>query len=131
MATKWISKHVHALHTHGVPFKYNLKFWSMDNETFTQDIQQILYVDITFESGCHPKIMSDFTLENIYIFYPIDTPFSPPTIMFEQEFIHPCIVNGQLILDDWCPALSLKQLLCNIYLIYLESLDIVSKNETY
>lgn len=138
MAMKWINKDVRTLRTHGLPFKYNFKFWSeseflnpqrSETETFTQDVQQVLYVDITFQSGCHPNITQDFTLENIYIFYPIDTPFSPPTIMFQHEFTHPCIIDGQLNVDGWSPAISLSQLLCNVYLIYLESLDL--KNEIH
>lgn len=97
-----------------VPFQVNLSFFDEERGEETKTPEgHVVYISFPLN-----------TIGNTtyYCFFPDDYPLLPPVVINEELPCHPLVSNnGYVNLCDWCPAINLQQLICNLYCITIEA----------
>ena len=97
-----------------LPFDCVLEFFDMQSKQFVPDIQHILLVSYSLENCNTSQRM-------VEIEFSLDYPFTAPIVTFLDSIVHQDVINKKLCLNDFSPIINLKQLLCHIYCVLLES----------
>jgi ubiquitin-protein ligase len=114
-----LTKQLQILQNVGLPFEYRLRLEECDEDDacYWFDFRSTRFL------GSPDQTVAGW-VEKIYLYFPLDYPLRPPTIFFGFPLEHANVLpdaDGEVCLGDWCPAITLHQILINLYMIYTEA----------
>ena len=96
-----------------LPFKYTIQFFDEETEELCDALKSPIF---------YLFIYADTEEICLYCDFPLDYPFRPPSIYFDEPIAHPMVDGeGKVDLGDWAAIMDLNCLFNNVYCVYLES----------
>lgn len=95
---------------------------------FCDKEKNVIYLYISLDDKQYPGIDQQYLKCTVKLQFTDNYPFSCPLINFVTPIKHREIVANSLIIKEWSPLHGPKSLFCNIYCVYLEYIDNLTKN---